>query len=124
MLQVNGDVLNEAREDWNRVCSRLLICKETVDEVKCIFSQPGKNAWSNLDWDAYISRIERQIEQCASLAYALETICNLYLSCENHVVEFSEDAIMTFSQLPISFVDLIDATAILQEFSFSLNEEE
>ena len=123
-MQVSGDALNEAREGWNKACSKLLICRERVAEVRRSMSLSEYDVWSAFDWDTCISRIDQDIKQCASLAYALDTISNLYLSCESHIVELSEDTIVEFSQFPPSFVDLHDTAAILQEFAFGLTEEE
>lgn len=123
MLIVDYNMLAEGREGWKTTYSRLLAYKDSLMDIKKAISLLGNNAWSSLNWDAHISNIEQLVTQSASLFYALDTICSLYQSCEDHLLELSEDAIVEYSHLPATFVELNEAASILEEFAFSLDEE-
>ena len=118
MISVNTNHLYSGYEELKSVCGSLWNIASDMQEIrKCVSEVSGM-----ADAVALLHQPNNElctyVDQCRWLCQSLDTICQLYQSCENRILDYGESAIIHYSYQPTAFLDLSAATEILGEFSF------
>lgn len=124
MISINPDRLYAGYGELKSVYGSLCTLSSTVLEIRNRLSNTS-GMTSSIDLlNRANSNIGDYIEQCRRLCQGMDTVCQLYVSCENRVLDSGENAIIHYSQPSTTFVDLSATVDILHEFSFTKERDE
>ena len=118
MIQVDCGMLTECCDEWRAIRDRLA-------EDICILSGLENDALGAIQDEqrsqAFRTCLEegkQQLRLCASLTFALDTICSLYSESERRVLASGEGIYAAPPLAEVAMVDLSGTADLLQEFAF------
>lgn len=121
LIATNPERLALSGDELRATYSSLISNEQAIATIKSQLS-----AVSGMDkichsLNMVIDAIEAQAEHCQKLYQGLDTICQLYASCENRIIDRCENALVCYEQPPADFVDLVPTAALLKELSFQID---
>lgn len=119
MIFLNADRLYAGYDEFMSACELMTALSSTASDVQNRISDISgmENAAGLLQRTN--SDMYDLIERARRLCQCIDTVCQYYISCENRVQDYGENATVRFPHPSTTFVDLTATAGVLREFLFT-----